>query len=127
MLLINGMPVIHIELKRSGVDVSHAVVQIEKYSREGVFATGIMKLVQVFVAMNPDETLYFANPGIEKLSHDGHFNRKFMFHWADINNTPQNDWGYIAEHLLSIPMAHQMVGYYTIADDKDETLKVLRR
>lgn len=126
MLLINGMPVIHIELKRSGVDVSQAVYQIEKYSREGVFATGIFSMVQIFVAMNPEETLYFANPGIDGLSTDGHFNRKFMFHWGDWNNKPQNEWSYVAEHLLSIPMAHKMVGFYTVADSGDGVLKVMR-
>ena len=52
MLLINGMPVIHIELKRSGVPISEAYHQIEKYSYEGVFS-GLFSLVQVFVAMNP--------------------------------------------------------------------------
>lgn len=62
MLLINGMPVIHIELKKSGIPVSKACNQIEKYSHEGVF-TGFFGLVQIFVAMTPEETRYFANPG----------------------------------------------------------------
>lgn len=121
MLLINGMPVIHIELKRSGVDVTQAVNQIKKYTHEGVFSQGIFSLVQVFVAMTPEKTLYFANPGDEKK-----FSPSFYFHWADSNNDEAYDWKYIAANFLSIPMAHQMVGYYTIADDKDETLKVLR-
>ena len=56
MLLINGMPLIHCELKRSGVDVSQATNQIEKYAHEGVF-TGPFALVQVFIAMQPDEAL----------------------------------------------------------------------
>ena len=64
MLLINGMPVIHIELKKSGVPISQACNQIEKYAAEGVF-TGLFSLVQIFVAMNPEETVYFANPGPE--------------------------------------------------------------
>ena len=64
MLLINGMPVVHIELKRSGMPVSQAYHQIEKYSNEGIF-TGLFSLVQIFVAMCPDETRYFANPGPE--------------------------------------------------------------
>ena len=53
LLLINGMPVIHIELKKSGIPVSQAYHQIEKYSREGAF-TGIFSLVQIFVAMEPN-------------------------------------------------------------------------
>ncbi len=120
MLLINGMPVIHIELKKSGTPISQACNQIEKYSVEGVF-TGLFSLVQVFVAMNPEETVYFANPGLE-----GKFNPNFYFHWADFNNEPVNDWKIIVSTLLSIPMAHQLIGFYTVADDTDGVLKVMR-
>lgn len=120
LLLINGMPVIHIELKRSGVSVSQACNQIEKYAHEGVF-TGLFSLIQIFVAMEPAETLYFANPGPE-----GTFNKDFYFHWADFNNEPINDWQRIASSLLSIPMAHQLIGFYTVADDSDGVLKVMR-
>lgn len=121
MLLINGMPVVHIELKRSGVDVTQAVNQIKKYAHEGIFSHGIFSLIQIFVAMTPEKTLYFANPGASE-----NYAPSFYFHWADFNNEEIHDWKRIAANLLSIPMAHQMVGYYTIADDKDETLKVLR-
>ena len=120
MLLINGMPVIHIELKRSGVPVSDAYHQIEKYAHEGVF-TGLFSLVQIFVAMEPNETVYFANPGPR-----GMFNRDFYFHWADFNNMPINKWDKIASSLLSIPMAHQLIGFYTVADRADNILKVMR-
>jgi len=120
MLLINGMPLIHIELKRSGVPVSNATNQIENYMAWGVFS-GIFSLVQVFVAMTPEETLYFANPGPE-----GTFNKTYFFHWADFNNELINDWEEIAETLLSIPMAHQLIGFYTIPDTGDGVLKVMR-
>ena len=120
MLLINGMPVIHIELKKSGVPISQAYNQIEKYSHEGVF-NGLFSLVQVFVAMTPEETIYFANPGP-----DGKFNKDYFFHWADFNNEPMNAWQDIASHFLSIPMAHQLIGFYTVADDTDGILKVMR-
>ena len=120
MLLINGMPVIHIELKKSGIPVSQAYHQIEKYSHEGVFS-GIFSLVQIFVAMEPNETVYFANPGP-----DGKFNPDYYFHWADFNNEPINEWDKIISTLLSIPMAHQLIGFYTVADDSDGVLKVMR-
>lgn len=120
MLLINGMPLIHIELKKSGVPVSQAYHQIEKYSNEGVF-TGLFSLVQIFVAMEPKETVYFANAG-----QDGKFNKDFYFHWADFNNEPINHWKDIASSLLSIPMAHQLIGFYTVADGSDGSLKVMR-
>ena len=118
-LLINGMPVIHIELKRSGIPVSQACDQIKKYAHEGIF-TGLFALVQIFVAMTPEESLYFANPGAEE------FNPAFYFHWADYNNEPINDWKRFAASLLSIPMAHQLIGFYTVADSSDGALKVLR-
>ncbi|HJI81368.1 MAG TPA: HsdR family type I site-specific deoxyribonuclease [Eggerthellaceae bacterium] len=126
-LLINGMPVIHIELKRSGVPVSQACGQIEKYAHEGVF-TGIFRLVQIFVAMTPDDAVYFANPGADR------FNSSYYFHWADFNNEPfcanknpgMDDWKRFTAKLLSIPMAHQLIGFYTVADSGDGCLKVLR-
>lgn len=133
VLLINGMPLIHIELKKSGVPVSQATGQIEKYAHEGVF-TGLFRLVQIFVAMNPDDAVYFANPGPDK------FNPSYYFHWADFNNEPicgglnpgKDEWKLFiggtsgTAGLLSIPMAHQLIGFYTIADSSDGCLKVLR-
>ncbi len=120
LLLINGMPVIHVELKRSGIPVSQAVNQIEKYSKEGIFS-GLFSLIQIFVAMQTEETKYFANPGME-----GKFNPDYQFSWADFNNEPINHWKAIASTLLSIPMAHQLIGFYTVADDTDGVLKVMR-
>lgn len=119
-LLINGMPVIHVELKKSKDYLSEGINQIIKYSHENVF-TGIFALVQIFVVMTPDETVYFANPG-----QSGQFLKEFMFHWADFNNEPVTDWHDICDQLLSIPMAHEMIGFYSVADATDETLKVLR-
>jgi len=120
LLLINGMPVIHIELKRSGIAVSQAYYQIEKYAAEGIF-TGLFALLQLFVAMEPAEAVYFANPGPE-----GRFNKDYYFHWADYNNEPIKDWKAVTLTLLSIPMAHQLIGFYTVADDSDGVLKVMR-
>ena len=120
MLLINGMPVIHMELNKSGVSIKQACNQIEKYAAEGIF-TGLFSLVQIFVAMNPEETVYFANPGPE-----GQFNPSYYFHWADFYNEPMNDWKDVTTALLSIPMAHMLVGFYTVADGSDGILKVMR-
>ncbi|MER2021297.1 MAG: HsdR family type I site-specific deoxyribonuclease [Stenotrophomonas sp.] len=120
LLLINGMPLIHVELKKSGVPVSVAYNQIKKYSQEGIFS-GLFSLVQLFVAMEPAEALYFANPGP-----DGKFSKDYAFHWADFNNEPINDWKTFTSSLLSIPMAHQLIGFYTVADESDGVLKVMR-
>lgn len=120
MLLINGMPLFHVELKKSGIPVSQACNQIKKYAYEGVY-TGLFSLVQIFVAMNPEETKYFANPGP-----DGEFDEKYFFHWADFNNNHINDYKQITSTLLHIPTAHQLIGFYTVADNTDGILKVMR-
>ena len=119
-LLINGMPLIHVELKKSGVPISEAEFQIQKYLSEGVF-TGLFSLVQIFVAMNPEDCVYFANPGAAE-----NFKSNLCFHWADKYNKPIKTWREIAERLLSIPMAHELIGFYTVADNTDEVLKVMR-
>lgn len=121
LLLINGMPLIHIELKASGVNIGEALDQINKYNQEGIFR-GIFSLIQIFVAMTPEETIYFAN----NPDKNNCFNDKFYFHWADVYNEPINDWKTIAKEFLSIPMAHRLIGFYTVADGGDNNLKVLR-
>lgn len=120
MLLINGLPVIHVELKRSGVAIEHAIQQIKTYMHENKFR-GFFSLIQVFIAMNPDDMKYFANPGS-----DDDFNKDYHFYWADFNNEITVDWKTICSEFLSIPMAHQLIGYYTIADTRDCVLKVMR-
>lgn len=120
ILLINGLPVIHAELKKSGVPISFAVNQIKTYLHENKFR-GLFSLVQIFVAMNPDEMTYFANPGTSE-----NFNQDYFFYWADFNNEITGDWKTVSSEFLSIPMAHQLIGYYTIADTKDGVLKVMR-
>ncbi len=90
--------------------------------------TGLFRLTQIFVGMTPDEARYFANPGT------GAFNPNFFFHWEDFNNEPvcagdkpgTDEWKRFTSTLLSIPMAHQLIGFYTVADSSDGCLKVMR-
>lgn len=104
LLLINGIPMIHIELKIHA-NARQACEQIKKYHSEGLFS-GLFSTIQIFVGMTPNETLYFANPGAAE-----YFNPKFYFNWADFNNEPITNWKDIASTLLSIPMAHQLIGF----------------
>lgn len=120
MLLINGMPLFHIELKKSDIPISQATNQIKKYMSNNCF-TGIFSLIQVFVAMNPEEAIYFANPG-----GNGKFDEQFYFHWEDHDNNIINEWSEFASTFLHIPRAHEIIGYYTIADATDGILKVMR-
>lgn len=115
MLLINGLPVIEIELKASGVSKDEGITQIQKYMNEGVYK-GLYSLIQVFFVMTPEDCVYFANsyPAI---------NPAFIFHWGDASNKPIYNWKDLiigSDSILSIPEAHQLVGYYTSAStDKD--------
>lgn len=123
IFLINGLPVIHVELKRSGVPVNKAVNQVQRYIHNGIFSSGIYSLIQLFVAMTPGEMRYFANPGTDP---NAEINHNYVFEWADFNNDPIKDWRKNSSTFLSIPMAHQLIGFYTVPDSADDTLKVLR-
>lgn len=116
-LLINGMPLIHIELKAEGIDVSNAIEQIKSYKRKGIFK-GFMSLIQFFCACTPTEMVYFAN--------NDELNEKFMFEPEDVNNNYINDYKKYINEILSIPKAHYFIGYYLCTDSSDKTLKILR-
>lgn len=123
MLLINGMPVIHIELKASGVQLIDATNQIQKYAKEEVF-TGLFSLIQVFFAITPEDAVYFSNPGEWTK-----YNNSFFFHWGDIENKPIKDWKQLcsgANSILSVPEAHHLIAYYCIASKATDTLLVAR-
>ena len=123
MLLINGIPVIHIELKASGVALEQATNQIQKYANEGVF-TGLFSLIQIFFAITPEDAVYFSNPG-DCLK----YNSAFFFRWGNKSNGIIKDWRQLCKGenaMLSIPEAHQLIGYYVVASKSDDTLKVVR-
>lgn len=122
-LLINGMPVIHIELKASGINIDEASNQIMKYAQEGIWR-GFMGLIQVFWAITPEDAVFFANAGEFNA-----FNSAFFFRWGDKNNNIIKNWKELItgeNHILSIPEAHKLIGYYTVADTAKDVLKVCR-
>ena len=120
MLLINGMPLYHLELKKSDVPWEAAFNQLRLYHSEGIYL-GFFSFVQVFVAMTPEETRYFANPGEYTK-----FNKGFAFKWAKERNVEVLEWEEFIHKFLYIPMAHEIIGFYTVPDKTDDTLKVLR-
>ena len=120
MLLINGMPLYHLELKRSDVPWEAAFNQLRLYHSEGIYS-GFFSFVQIFVAMTPEESRYFANPGEYTK-----FNKNFAFKWAKERNVEVLEWEEFIHKFLYIPMAHEIIGFYTVPDKTDETLKVLR-
>lgn len=118
-LLINGLPMIHIELKNRAHPYMDAFRQISKYLKEGKF-TGIYSTLQMFVVTNGTDTRYIASALDTKL------NEQFLTKWVDENNEPVNDYLEFAEKVLSIPMAHKMVTQYTVIDNDRKSLILLR-
>jgi len=125
ILLINGLPLINIEQKRTDKTLEEAFSQFKRYYREGEFVNNFMAFSQMMVLNSEIETCYFATPkSIE------HFNQSFIFHWADKNNKPINSWREVIQMFLMVPMAHQMVGDYLIineANNEEDRCHMLMR
>ena len=118
-LMINGLPMIHIELKNKQHSYMEAFHQIKKYIGEGKF-TGIFSAVQMFVVSNGVDTKYFAAAG------DTELNPKFMSGWVDRDNNPDTDYIDFAKSVLRIPEAHEMIARYTVLDEDAKRLILLR-
>ncbi|WP_242302727.1 type I restriction endonuclease subunit R [Bacillus cereus group sp. BfR-BA-01361] len=118
-LLLNGLPMIHIELKSRAHPYMDAFRQIKKYLKEGKF-TGIYSTLQMFVVTNGTDTRYIASAQDTKL------NEQFLTKWVDHQNQPVNDYVEFAQEVLSIPMAHKMVTQYTVIDNDKKALILLR-
>ena len=118
-LMINGLPMIHIELKNKSHPYMEAFNQIKRYIGEGKF-TGIFSAVQMFVVSNGVDTKYFS------AASDNELNPKFMSGWLDEENNPVTDYIDFAKSVLSIPQAHEMIARYTVLDEDSKRLILLR-
>jgi len=118
-LLINGIPMIHIELKNKDHSYMDGYRQIKKYISEGKFH-GIFSNVQMFVVSNAADTKYFS------AARDTELNKKFLTGWIDHDNYPVCDYIDFAREVLRIPEAHEMVTKYTVLDNDKKKLLILR-
>lgn len=118
-LLINGIPLIHIELKNKEHSYMDAYRQIKKYIAEGKFH-GIFSNVQMFVVSNAVDTKYFS------AARDTELNKKFITGWLDEENQPVCDYIEFAKAVLKIPEAHEMITRYTVLDNDKRKLLILR-
>ncbi|MCO6527493.1 MAG: type I restriction endonuclease subunit R [Lactobacillus sp.] len=116
-LLINGLPLIQIELKTPKYPYMDAVRQIQKYIDEGKFGD-IFNFVEMFVVTNGTSTRY--------ISAGPQLNKNFLTTWLDATKKPVDDYLDFAHAVLSIPMAHHMIADYTVLDDKAQKLIMLR-
>ncbi|QSB07720.1 HsdR family type I site-specific deoxyribonuclease [Mycoplasma tauri] len=120
ILLINGLPLFHIELKAKGVSISKSITQISNYINSGGFDE-ILKLVQVSVAMSPEEMKYMPT------DHKGQYiNEQAFSYWHDDRNNVLRDWRDVVKHFLSIPMAHRLIADFTVCQENENIPLILR-
>lgn len=118
-LLINGLPMIHIELKNKQHSYMDGFWQIKKYIGEGKF-TGIFSAVQMFVISNGVDTKCFS------AASDTELNPKFVSGWLDQENHVVSNYLDFAKSVLRIPEAHEMIARYTVLDKDAKRLILLR-
>ncbi|MCU7558657.1 type I restriction endonuclease subunit R [Macrococcus capreoli] len=118
-LLINGLPIVQIELKKSNAKdgIYQAFNQIKKYAEEGLFRNNIYSTVQLFVVSNLQTTRYFANALPEFMD------KKFLFSWRTKDNKKVDNLYEFCKQSLNIPDAHRLIADYTIvSEDQDNKL-----
>lgn len=118
-LLINGIPMIHIELKNKNHSYMDGYRQIKKYIAEGKFH-GLFSNVQMFVVSNVVDTKYFS------AARDTELNKKFITGWIDEKNVPVCDYIEFSKIVLRIPQAHEMVTQNIVLDNDKKKLLILR-
>lgn len=115
-LLINGLPLVQIELKRRGVELKQAYNQIQRYHKTSFH--GLFDYIQLFVISNGVNTRYFAN--------NPNSGYKFTFNWTDAANHPFNELDKFAVFFLEKCNLGKIIGKYIVLHEGDKSLMVLR-
>ncbi|MGZ9586410.1 type I restriction endonuclease subunit R [Paenibacillus marinisediminis] len=121
-LLINGLPIIQIELKKALHSTTESLNQMEQYIAEKQYS-GIFSTLQILIAMTQYDIRYMANTPLQS------FNRAFAFNWQNADDArPIRSWKVFADKVLSIPMAHDLATRYMVLDGtkNKESIKVMR-
>ena len=135
-ILVNGLPLIHIELKRRGVAIREAFNQINRYQRDSFWAgSGLFEYVQIFVISNGTNTKYYSNTTRARHIKEMSFNRKkvkkssnsfeFTSYWADANNKAITDLVDFTKTFFAKHTILNILTKYCIFDTSD-TLLVMR-
>lgn len=115
-ILINGLPLVQIELKRRGVELKEAYNQIQRYHKTSFH--GLFDYIQLFVISNGVNTRYFAN--------NPNSGYKFTFNWTDAENNPFNDLSLFAAMFFDKCVLGKMISKYIVLHEGDKCLMVLR-
>lgn len=116
-ILINGLPLVQIELKRRGVDINEAFNQVMRYRKQNF--TGLFRYIQMFVISNGIETRYISN-------NDGEIFKSHMFYWSDKNNKRINTLSDFADSFLRPCHLAKMISRYMIINETDKLLMAMR-
>ncbi len=116
-LLINGLPVVQIELKRRGIELKEAFNQIMRYKNHSF--TGLYRYLQLFVVSNGVESKYFAN-------NDKELNYQQTFYWSDENNQRLQQLQEFAASLLEPCRLAKMLARYMVINETDKAILVMR-
>ena len=116
-LLINGLPLVQIELKRRGMDMKEAFNQIKRYKRHSY--SGLYKFIQIFIISNGVDTKYFANG-------DQELNYGFTFYWTDVNNERINNLEHFCLTFLDRCQIGKVIARYMILNQSEKMLLVMR-
>lgn len=120
-ILINGLPLVQIELKKTGLELKEAYNQINRYQKHSFSAnTGLFNFVQLFVISNGVNTKYFSNFGNKKPDF------KQTFYWTDENNKRISKLEDFANTFLEKCHLSKMITKYIVLHDSDKMLMVLR-
>ena len=118
-LLINGLPLIQVELKRRGMELKEAFNQVNRYQRHSYWSDhGLFQYVQLFVISNGVNTKYYAN------NRDQDFNQTFF--WADVENQLITRLDAFSDAFLEKCHASKMISKYIVLHESNEVLMVLR-
>lgn len=118
-LLVNGLPLVQIELKRRGLELKEAFNQINRYQRHSFeSAFGLFQYVQIFVISNGVNTKYYANNKKQSFQQ--------TFFWADVNNQLITRLEKFAEEFLETCHLSKMICRYIVLAETDKILMVLR-
>ena len=116
-ILINGLPLVQIELKRRGIDMKEAFDQIKRYKNHSF--TGLYRYIQLFIISNGIDTKYFANG-------DQELNYGFTFYWTDVNNDRITNLEQFCTFFLERCHVAKMIARYMIINETDKLLLVMR-
>ncbi|NQY66707.1 MAG: type I restriction endonuclease subunit R, partial [Flavobacteriales bacterium] len=120
-ILINGLPLVQIELKRRGGELKEAFNQILRYKRHSYWAnSGLFQFVQLFVISNGGDTKYYSNNHLTRLTF------KQTFFWADVNNRNITDLTAFSEAFLQSSHLGKMIAQYVVMNETSKELMVLR-